>query len=144
MYIGLCYRQYRTGFGDLVPYIMANALNMNIFIIELFHGEYMVKRIFPRESASDTTRLYSGDISDIFLLKTEEHYDACVATRHGGKDDKIHNLRLNLKIGLTEVTPGQTSPPAVTPGQASLTVNCPSGNDRNHPRLQESGMFYST
>ena len=138
MYI--CYRQYRTGFGDLVPYIMANALNMNIFIIELFHGEYMVKRIFPRESASDTTRLYSGDIRDIFLFKTEEHYDACVATRHGGKDDKIHNLRPNLKIGLTEVTPGQTSPPAVTPGQASLTVNCPSGNDRNHQRLHDMSL----
>ena len=54
------HRQYKTGFCDLVPYIMSNALNMNILIIELFNGDHTVKRITPR--SAELVR-YTNDIS---------------------------------------------------------------------------------
>ena len=70
---------FNTLFGDMVPNIVANILNQDIFIIEkAAPREHFVTVISPRE---DTTQLYrthrAGECTLIFL-KTGRHYDARV------------------------------------------------------------------
>ena len=76
---------------------------MNILIIELFN--HTVKRITPR--SAELVR-YTNDISDLVLLKTGEHYDACVIKTFYENDNKNRTRISDPHADLSEVIPGQT------------------------------------
>ena len=61
-------KKYSSLFGDIVPVIIANAIAVNLHIIEEDHHENIKPILVMSESA--------GQINELFLLKTNEHYDA--------------------------------------------------------------------
>ena len=70
---------FHTLFGDMVPNIVANILNQEIFIIErLPFSEYRVTVVSPSENNSQTYYTNMAEESPLILLKTGLHYDACV------------------------------------------------------------------
>ena len=59
---------YNTPFGDIVPNIMAQALNFELVIIEKRIGNYLTSAVPPHDTGTPLGKL--------LLLKTNKHYDA--------------------------------------------------------------------
>ena len=68
-------KSYNTSFCDLVPFMMSNILNEVIVIIDENINDTFVTVLSPRKSRAVKLR---GTGLGIFLLKTLDHYDACI------------------------------------------------------------------
>ena len=63
---------YDTRYGDLVPLVTSNALNIGIVIIEkMANGQHDVRIVQPRQNIISNTSL-------IYVYKCGDHYDACL------------------------------------------------------------------
>ena len=67
---------YNTSFGDIVPFIMSNALNEIIVIIETNSNGPRVMVIKPKNSYHPVSYCYLDRC--LCLIKHTDHYDACV------------------------------------------------------------------
>ena len=68
-------KSYNTSFCDLVPIIMSNVLDEVIVIIDENIDDNFVTVLSPRTCHLNKRR---GTSLGIFLLKTSDHYDACI------------------------------------------------------------------
>ena len=68
-------KSYNTSFCDLVPFMMSNILNEVVVIIDENINDTFVTVLSPRNSRAVKLR---GTGLGIFLLKTLDHYDACI------------------------------------------------------------------
>ena len=74
LYDYIYHKKYNTGFGDLVPVIMANALNYAILIISQCTDSYSVQTILPRNNSPSCMR--------VTVVKSGEHYDGILKISH--------------------------------------------------------------
>ena len=73
-------KKYDSSFGDIVPYMMANVLSVNVYIIvELSKGAYFV------HSANMTDE---RGTFNIYLFKRGAHYDACIPICQRSQNEK--------------------------------------------------------
>ena len=65
---------YNNSFGDIIPYVMSNALRMNLLLIVKLHenGMYDTCYVTPFENLDMSTTV------PLLLFKDGEHYDACI------------------------------------------------------------------
>ena len=77
-----------TGFCDLIPNIMSNVLNNTINVIDKTESDYNVYVMHPREHKCCTVKTISYfDVSEMkVLLRSGDHYDACVSLKPGAFD----------------------------------------------------------
>ena len=68
------YKNYKTLFGDMVPLIMCNALNINLIVISKRSTGYDVMTVNTGDKPGDETILSPH----VVLMKCDEHYDACM------------------------------------------------------------------
>ena len=68
------YNNYKTLFGDMVPLIMCNALNINLIVISKHNTGYDVMTVNTGDKLGGETILSPH----VVLMKCDEHYDACM------------------------------------------------------------------
>ena len=68
------YKNYKTLFGDMVPLIMCNALNINLIVISKHNTGYDVMTVNTGDKLGGETILSPH----VVLMKCDEHYDACM------------------------------------------------------------------
>ena len=68
---------YNNSFGDIIPYVMSNALRMNLLLIVKLHenGMYDTCYVTPFENLDMSTTV------PLLLFKDGEHYDACISIK---------------------------------------------------------------
>ena len=81
---------YDTRYGDLVPLVTSNALNIGIVIIEkMANGQHDVRIVQPRQNIISSTRL-------IYVYKCGDHYDACLPTNSQTKRQYFVDIKKNF------------------------------------------------
>ena len=114
---------YDTRYGDLVPLVTSNALNIGIVIIEkMANGQHDVRIVQPRQNIISNTSL-------IYVYKCGDHYDACLPTNSQTKyfvDIKKNFLPLAERIE-TEINQND----CIDPSSRQVKVSC-SDENLNH------------
>ena len=144
-------RIFDTGFCDVIPSIMSNVLNNTITIIDKTESDYNVYQchmvmwhcvyvMHPREHKFCTDKTISYfDVSEVIvLLRSGDHYDACVRLKPGAFDhnelDMINSTSGNV-INNTELDVNNPTESSVIGGTELDAINrteCDFDNSAEH------------
>ena len=105
------HKTFYNSFCDLLPYIMANALNENIIIIEKNASGHSVLNVLPLDSGDmeQTGLQYVNCLYDVIVVyKVGYHYDARVHLNTGRPVSTFHNLISGTFSNLKSHTVTQT------------------------------------